>query len=120
MVVVYLHWGHELTVCPTARQRQLAALLADAGADLVVGSHAHVPQQGERLGRAYVDYGLGNFVFYANTAATQRSGVLTVEVGADGVHSTRWQPATIRGGLPVLDAGQPKAQALRLRAQPHC
>ncbi len=120
VVVVYLHWGHELTVCPTARQRQLAALLANAGADLVVGSHAHVPQQGERLGRAYVDYGLGNFVFYANTAATQRSGVLTVEVGADGVHSTRWQPATIRGGLPVLDVGQPKAQALRLRAHPHC
>jgi poly-gamma-glutamate capsule biosynthesis protein CapA/YwtB (metallophosphatase superfamily) len=119
-VVVYLHWGHELTVCPTARQRQLAALLARAGADLVVGSHAHVPQPGERVGRAYVDYGLGNFVFYASTPVTQRSGVLTVEVGTDGVQSTRWQPATIQDGLPVLDRGHAKAQALRMRAQPHC
>jgi hypothetical protein len=119
-VVVYLHWGQELAVCPTARQRQLATLLAKAGADLVVGSHAHVPQPGERLGRAYVDYGLGNFVFYAHTPATQRTGVLTVEVGTDGVHSTRWQPATIEDGLPVLDTGEAKAQALRLRDQPHC
>jgi poly-gamma-glutamate capsule biosynthesis protein CapA/YwtB (metallophosphatase superfamily) len=119
-VVVYLHWGQELAVCPTARQRQLATLLATAGADLVVGSHAHVPQPGERLGHTYVDYGLGNFVFYAHTPATQRTGVLTVEVGTDGVHSTRWQPATIQDGLPVLDRSQAKAQALRLRAQPHC
>jgi len=120
VVVVYLHWGQELTVCPTARQRQLATLLAKAGADLVVGSHAHVPQPGERLGHAYVDYGLGNFVFYAHTPATQRTGVLTVDVGTDGVHSTRWQPATIQDGLPVLDRGQAKALALRLHAQPRC
>ena len=120
VVVVYLHWGHELTTCPTQRQRQLAELLANAGADVVVGSHAHVPQPGERLGRAYVQYGLGNFVFYANTPATRRSGVLTVEVGADGVRSSRWQPATINDGLPVLEHGPTKAHGVLPQPQPQC
>ena len=120
VVVVYLHWGHEMTTCPTPRQRQLAELLANAGADLVVGSHAHVPQPGGRLGRAYVQYGLGNFVFYANTPATRRSGVLTVQVGAEGVRSARWQPATINDGLPVLDHGATKAAPVQQQLQPHC
>jgi poly-gamma-glutamate synthesis protein (capsule biosynthesis protein) len=120
VVVVYLHWGHELTTCPTPRQRQLAELLANAGADLVVGSHAHVPQPGEKLKQAYVQYGLGNFVFYANTPATRRSGVLTVEVGADGVRSSRWRPATINDGLPMLDPRATKARDVQDPTQPHC
>ena len=74
----------------------------------------------EKLGRAYVHYGLGNFVFYANTPVTRRSGVLTVEVGAEGVRSSRWQPATINDGLPVLDRGRTPAQGAERQAQSHC
>ena len=69
-VVVFLHWGEELTGCPTARQRSLARQLVAAGADVVVGSHAHVLLGGGLLGRALVDYGLGNFVFYASRELT--------------------------------------------------
>ena len=42
VVVVYLHWGTELRSCPDRRQQALATALAKAGADAVVGSHAHV------------------------------------------------------------------------------
>src|SRR5215471_14414195 len=63
-VVVYLHWGVEQQECPTDAQRGLAQQLVDAGADIVVGSHAHLQLGAGRLNDAFVDYGLGNFVFY--------------------------------------------------------
>src|SRR5204862_8357485 len=39
VVVVYLHWGVELQGCPTAQQQTTARALAEAGADVIVGSH---------------------------------------------------------------------------------
>ncbi len=62
-VVVVFHFGSEYDATPTARQRELAAAAADAGAALVIGHHAHVLQPWERRGNALILYGLGNFVF---------------------------------------------------------
>jgi poly-gamma-glutamate capsule biosynthesis protein CapA/YwtB (metallophosphatase superfamily) len=101
VVVVYVHWGKEMATCPSDRQRSLARQLAAAGADVVVGSHAHVLQPGGRVNGAYVHYGLGNYVFYARTSQTRATGVLTVDVGAHGVQRARWTPATITSGVPV-------------------
>lgn len=104
VVVVVLHWGTERVQCPTQRQRQLAADLAEAGAAVVVGSHAHVLEPTDTVGGAFVAYGLGNFHFYAkpgNALGTQ-TGVMTVEVDHDGVVGSRWHPATIRDGKPEL------------------
>ncbi|BEP12015.1 hypothetical protein acdb102_03260 [Acidothermaceae bacterium B102] len=101
-VVVYLHWGHELATCPTGAQRTIAQQLVDAGADIVVGSHAHVQLGAGRLGAGYVDYGLGNFVFYASGGgAVTRSGVLLLTVTGRTVDAARWVPAQIEGGIPV-------------------
>ena len=70
-VIVFLHWGVELDACPDPLQEPLANELVQAGADIVIGSHAHVLLGGGYLGSAYVDYGLGNFAFY-NTPAADR------------------------------------------------
>ena len=101
VVVVYVHWGKEMVTCPSDRQRDLARQLAAAGADVVVGSHAHVLQPAGRVDGAYVHYGLGNYVFYARTPQTRSTGVLTVDVGVHGVQRARWTPATITSGVPV-------------------
>jgi 2',3'-cyclic-nucleotide 2'-phosphodiesterase (5'-nucleotidase family) len=102
LVVVYLHWGHELATCPIGPQRDIARQLVAAGADIVVGSHAHVQLGAGRLGSAYVDYGLGNFVFYAHGGgAITRSGVLLLTVSGRTVTGQRWVPAQIEGGIPV-------------------
>jgi poly-gamma-glutamate synthesis protein (capsule biosynthesis protein) len=106
VVVVFLHWGQERIVCPTARQQQLARLLAEAGADIVVGSHAHVVQPGGTVGKTLVRYGLGNFQFYTNGGPGSNSGVLTVTVNRGGVTGSEWHPATIVGGAPMLLTGQ--------------
>ena len=44
VMVVYLHWGEPEQACPSRAQRTLAQAVAAAGADVVVGSQAHVPQ----------------------------------------------------------------------------
>ena len=40
-IVVYLHWGEEGNNCPTSSMRELASRLSAAGADAIVGTHAH-------------------------------------------------------------------------------
>jgi poly-gamma-glutamate capsule biosynthesis protein CapA/YwtB (metallophosphatase superfamily) len=64
-VIVTMHWGLEYAPVPCDQQRRLAALLAGAGADLVIGHHPHVVQPYEWIGRTLVLYSLGNLVFDA-------------------------------------------------------
>ncbi len=122
-----------------ASRRRLVA----AGADVVVGTHAHQLQGDGRLGPGYVAYGLGNYAWYApGTGATSRTGVLTLTVrppverrGRARVVRAVWQPAVIGSsglampvaagvadGLPRTPAGP--ARLCRPRAaepgQPGC
>jgi hypothetical protein len=100
-VVVDLHWGRELVNCPIDRQRALAPKLVAAGADVIVGSHAHILLGGGYLRGAYVHYGLGNFVFYSRGGVTAQSGVLVLTLRGRAVTSARWVPAVISGGIPI-------------------
>ena len=100
-VVVDLHWGRELANCPIDRQRALAPKLVAAGADVVVGSHAHILLGGGYHRGAYVHYGLGNFVFYSRGGVTSQSGVLLLTTQGRAITASRWVPATISGGIPI-------------------
>ena len=64
------------TRAPIPTRSPSPRVLVAAGADIVVGTHAHVLLGGGYLGSAYVDYGLGNFAFYDNTAPENQSGSL--------------------------------------------
>lgn len=99
-VVVYLHWGIETHTCPSGDQQALAGVLADAGADVIVGGHAHRLQGGGRLGSAVVHYGLGNFLFKENSAEGARTGVFVVEITGRRVDGHRWVPGRISGSVP--------------------
>ena len=62
-VILSIQWGAEYTSAPNASQRRLANnLLEDSDIDLIVGSHAHVPQPIGKVGDKFVIYGLGNFL----------------------------------------------------------
>ena len=111
-VVVYLHWGQERNACPLPRQEELAAQLVAAGADVVVGTHAHVLLGAGYLDGAYVDYGLGNFVFGARSVESARTGVLTLTVQGRAVTDAAWAPAVIREGAPYPLSGRAAARAL--------
>jgi poly-gamma-glutamate capsule biosynthesis protein CapA/YwtB (metallophosphatase superfamily) len=99
-VVVFLHWGIELEQCPSSDQRALARRLVAAGADVIVGGHAHRVQGAGRMGSALVGYGLGNFVWYGTSELSTQTGVLLVTVEARRVLGYRWVPARIVDGVP--------------------
>ena len=67
-VIVCPHWGEENQVGePTEFQTDWAKTFADAGADLILGTHPHVLEKiewvdGEGGGRTLCYYSLGNFV----------------------------------------------------------
>jgi poly-gamma-glutamate synthesis protein (capsule biosynthesis protein) len=100
-VIVHLHWGGELQPCPLPRQQALAKQLIAAGADVIVGGHAHIPLGGGYLQGRYVHYGMGNFVFYSAHGQTANSGVLLLRLQGRKVTKAVWKPARISGGLPV-------------------
>jgi hypothetical protein len=63
IVVVCAHGGNELMPLPSAQRRQQLRRLIDAGADLVIGHHPHVPQGWEQYTGRYIFYSLGDFYF---------------------------------------------------------
>jgi len=122
-VVVDLHWGVEMRACPGADQTDVVPALVNAGADIVVGSHAHVLEGGGwHSSGAFVDYGLGNFVFYASgPGPTTQSGVLRLTVQGRAVTQAQWLPARISGGRPIPASGADAQQILTtLGGLRHC
>jgi poly-gamma-glutamate synthesis protein (capsule biosynthesis protein) len=111
-VVVFLHWGIELEQCPSSDQKTLAKQLVAAGADVVVGGHAHRVQGAGRMGQALVGYGLGNFVWYGTSALSTRTGVLLVTVDGHRVLGYRWEPARIVDGVPRPLTGSERSSEL--------
>jgi Bacterial capsule synthesis protein PGA_cap len=112
-VIVYVHWGTETQACPNPQQEPLAQQLVKAGADIVIGSNAHVLLGGGYLGSAYVDYGLGNFAFYDDTAPETDSGSLIITAEGRHVTGAVWRPANILDGLPQPLSGSAAATALQ-------
>ncbi|WP_162606653.1 CapA family protein [Jiangella asiatica] len=111
LVVVYLHWGEEYSVCPTATQQSLARMLGTAGADIVVGTHTHMPLGAGLQGSTYVSYGLGNFYWY--NGRRSETGVLRLSVRGGEVVSDEWLPGRFlpEGGdpIPLTDSARSSA-----------
>ena len=66
-VIVSLHWGAEYVDKPTQTQQEIARGLAEAGADAVMGGHAHCVQpiewhEREDGSKSLIMYSLGNFL----------------------------------------------------------
>jgi poly-gamma-glutamate capsule biosynthesis protein CapA/YwtB (metallophosphatase superfamily) len=101
VVLVFMHWGIEGSPCPSAEMKSFARRLARAGADIIVGTHAHVLLAGGWLDGAYVHYGLGNFVWYSVSRATE-TGVLRLTIRRGEVAKSEFLPGVVSG------TGQPR------------
>jgi hypothetical protein len=95
-VVVLLHWMGEYQERPRKRQRDLAAVLVEAGATLIVGAHSHVLSTTAFLSPsphrlAYVRYSLGNFVHAMKRFPAKLGGVdrVCLRAGPEGPTVTR-------------------------------
>jgi capsule synthesis protein PGA_cap len=102
VVIVFPHWGTEYDPTPFAGQQRLARACIDAGADLVIGNHAHWAGAIETYKGKPIWYALGNFVFDQTWSEPTMEGI-TLELtfsGADLVQ-VRMRPHVI------LDKAQP-------------
>ena len=90
VVIVSLHWGSVNAASPTKAQRQLAAELAEAGADVIIGAGARRVQTAEWLtsarGRTLCLWNLGCLLSDSrkNEAVAGMLAHLTFTVGTDG------------------------------------
>ncbi len=116
VVVVYVHWGQEGNDCPISDQRNFATAMAGAGADAVLGTHAHLLLGDGWLGRTYVAYGLGNFLWWYDDAFSNDTGVLRLTVTGRTVTKAQLVPTSISRttGQPIPVTG---AEAARITAK---
>jgi len=88
LVIPFMHWGSEHEPLAGARQRTLARVMIDAGADAVIGSHPHVTQDVETYRDKPIVYSLGNFVFDGFHDEDNNTGwLLYLELDRNGVRS---------------------------------
>ena len=85
LVFVSMHWGTESTFTVDPKQKQLAKLLADLGADVVIGHHSHTLQsvewvQGINGNKTLVAYSLGNLISTMHPNANMVGGLLTFDI----------------------------------------
>ena len=101
IVIPVMHWGWEEPVA-NARQRQLARLMIDAGADAVIGGHPHQVQDTERYKNKPIFYSLGNFVFDGFSLPENNLGwALRMELDKSGVRNWQVHTAAISSkGIP--------------------
>lgn len=84
VVVVSMHWGVEYRAAPDSRQIELAHLVIDAGADLIIGNHPHWIQNDEQYKNTYIKYAHGNLVFDQMWSEETKKGVIGKYTFEDG------------------------------------
>jgi poly-gamma-glutamate capsule biosynthesis protein CapA/YwtB (metallophosphatase superfamily) len=106
LVIPVMHWGWENELTSNPRQRQLARLMIDAGADAVIGGHPHVTQEIAHYQGKPIIYSVGNFVMKETDNANQRRGwVLRLLLDKQGVVGLDTRVAAIdMEGIPSLDS----------------
>ena len=114
VVITVMHWGWEEPMA-NERQRKLARLMIDAGADAVIGGHPHQLQDTEQYKGKPIFYSLGNFVFEGFPDKVNNvAWVVRLSIDRQGVRE--WKAHTVkidRQGLP--HAGQQASVVMQLR-----
>jgi poly-gamma-glutamate synthesis protein (capsule biosynthesis protein) len=105
LVIPIMHWGWENELTANDRQRHLARVMVDAGADAVIGGHPHVTQDIEHYRGKPIVYSVGNFVMKETDNDNQRRGwVLRLKLDKQGVSGFDTGVARISfDGIPALD-----------------
>ena len=102
VVIVFPHWGTEYKYSPFPNQQRLARRILDAGADMIIGNHAHYAAAVEIYKGKPIWYALGNFVFDQTWSEPTMEGI-TLELTFHGkeLRQIRMRPHII------LDKAQP-------------
>jgi poly-gamma-glutamate synthesis protein (capsule biosynthesis protein) len=102
LVIVFPHWGTEYQAEPFRAQQELARAIIDAGADMIIGNHAHWAAAMEIYEGKPIWYALGNFVFDQTWSIPTMEGI-TLELT---FHGPKLVQARMRPHI-ILDKAQP-------------
>jgi hypothetical protein len=102
LVIVFPHWGVEYQADPFPKQQQIARDIIDAGADMIIGNHAHWAAAMEVYEGKPIWYALGNFVFDQTWSEPTMEGI-TLELTFEGTDLVQ---ARMRPHI-ILDKAQP-------------
>lgn len=91
-VIVFSHAGLEHYNIPQKEWRNRYKQLCDLGADLIVGSHPHVPQGYEKHNSSYIFYSLGNFYFDSENYIHKRDDSYSLLINLSKNNSITFKP----------------------------
>ncbi len=119
IVLVICHCGVEYIAFPPPYVVQAFQRMADAGADMVIGHHPHVPQGIQLYNGVPICYSLGNFVFFQETDLVYRKvGYLVrADFSPAGLEGFSIVPYDIRSDRLVLMRGGRRKQFMDDLAQ---
>lgn len=83
IVVVCPHWGTEYALEPSSYQKKFALQMTEAGADVIIGAHPHVPEpveiiEAENGNKCICYYSLGNYVSTGQQGPSMLEGLAWV------------------------------------------
>ncbi|MDR1655050.1 MAG: CapA family protein [Treponema sp.] len=102
--IVLFHGGNEWTFAPDGLTRKYYTDLAEAGADLIIGSHPHVVQGFEWVHNKPVFWSLGNFVFAGMDGTNGGEEGLFLMLGFYGKKLLYMEPAALKLNGPRTSA----------------
>ena len=105
IVIVFFHYGNEYSFTPNKYQTELSRKCIDEGADIVVGSHPHVPQCIESYNGKLIFYSLGNCVFDQRNPITKDSMVVQLQI-VNGTAEVTVIPIHISNSSPKIMGNQ--------------
>jgi poly-gamma-glutamate capsule biosynthesis protein CapA/YwtB (metallophosphatase superfamily) len=103
--VLQYHSGLEYAEQPALTERTSLQTAIDAGADVVVGHHAHVLQGLDLYKNRLVAYSMGNFLFDQYHYTTQMGMLLYVWMDGEEFHRAEIVPLDINGYVPMPATG---------------
>ncbi len=109
--IVYVHWSREGSHYYEKELRELAVQYIEAGADIIIGAHAHQLQGMEMINGVPVVYNLGDFLFDLEFVET---GILEINIGSAGEMSYRFIPCYQENVCVHLAKGKIKSDILDL------
>ena len=116
--IAYVHWGTEKSNATEAGLYENAVSMIEAGADIVIGAHAHVLQGIDYYRHVPILYNLGNFIFDEETLET---AILRLTVDRRGRLGVQILPCLQEDRYTDLlkDRARYRVWNLLLRLSPH-
>jgi UDP-N-acetylmuramoyl-tripeptide--D-alanyl-D-alanine ligase len=111
LILVAVHWGANNKTAPDQNKIAMGHAFIDAGADVVLGSSAHVLQGIEIYQGRPIIHDAGDLFFDAFTRESDDSGVFVLELDGSGVQRLLFHPVKLGCGRAELLHGAPASAA---------